>query len=83
MFYHRSWNNVSVEQFIEELASYLRWYNEERIKISVGGMSPITYRRSLGLAAGDSTKVQEDVRTPCGSLLCCKSHATNRNRPSE
>ncbi|WP_417003821.1 IS3 family transposase, partial [Adlercreutzia equolifaciens] len=34
-----------------ELDSYIRWYNEERIKLSLGGMSPVQYRKSLGLAA--------------------------------
>jgi transposase InsO family protein len=32
-------------------ASYIRWYNEKRIKISLGSLSPIEYRVSLGLAA--------------------------------
>ncbi|WP_417003816.1 IS3 family transposase, partial [Adlercreutzia equolifaciens] len=35
----------------DELDSYIRWYNEERIKLSLGGMSPVQYRKSLGLAA--------------------------------
>ncbi|HHY60261.1 MAG TPA: IS3 family transposase, partial [Clostridia bacterium] len=30
---------------------YLIWYNEERIKVSLGGMSPMEYRQSIGLAA--------------------------------
>ena len=51
MFYGRSWQNVSIDQFINELDSYLRWYNERRIKVSLGAMSPIGYRRSVGLAA--------------------------------
>ncbi len=51
MFYYRSWKNVSIDVFINELDLYLRWYNEKRIKITLGGMSPITYRRSIGLAA--------------------------------
>jgi transposase InsO family protein len=38
-------------EFIEILDEYLRWYNEERIKMSLGGKSPLEYRRSLGLAA--------------------------------
>ncbi|MDD2630766.1 MAG: IS3 family transposase, partial [Limnochordia bacterium] len=42
-FYHRSWEHVSIDEFIDELDSYLRWYNEERIKMSLGAMSPITY----------------------------------------
>lgn len=51
MFYGRSWQGVSIQQFIEELNEYLNWYNEHRIKISLGAMSPVDYRRSIGLAA--------------------------------
>ena len=48
-FYNRDWRDVTVEKFIDQLDEYLHWYSEERIKISLGGMSPIEYRRSLGL----------------------------------
>jgi putative transposase len=51
MFYGRSWAGVSIEEFIEILDRYLRWFYEKRIKISLGGRSPMEYRRSLGLAA--------------------------------
>jgi putative transposase len=44
MFYCRSWQGVSIAQFMNELDSYLRWYNEKRIKISLGAMSPMAYR---------------------------------------
>ncbi|NLO82044.1 MAG: IS3 family transposase, partial [Clostridiales bacterium] len=30
---------------------YLVWYNERRIKLSLGAISPIEYRQSLGLTA--------------------------------
>ncbi|MEI6722219.1 MAG: IS3 family transposase, partial [Betaproteobacteria bacterium] len=33
------------------LGGYIRWYNEKRIKISLGSLSPIEYRESLGLTA--------------------------------
>jgi len=36
-------------QFIDEVDAYIRWYNETRIKMSLGGRSPIEYRKSLGL----------------------------------
>ena len=49
MFYGRSWSGVSFEQFMEKLDQYIHWYNEKRIKLSLGGMSPVEYRRSLGL----------------------------------
>ncbi len=32
------------------LDAYVRWYNEKRIKGSLGYLSPIEYRESLGLA---------------------------------
>lgn len=50
MFYGYSWAGVTIDQFIEELDKYIKWYAEKRIKLSLGGMSPIDYRRSLGLA---------------------------------
>lgn len=48
MFYGRSWLSVSIDAFIGELNDYIRWYNETRIKLSLGGVSPLEYRRSLG-----------------------------------
>jgi len=51
MFYFRAWDGITIEQFINELDIYLKWYNEKRIKMSLGAMSPIEYRRSIGLAA--------------------------------
>ncbi|MEW6081725.1 MAG: IS3 family transposase [Bacillota bacterium] len=50
LFYGRSWAGVSIEEFIDRLDSYLHWYNEKRIKISLGGRSPMEYRQSLGYA---------------------------------
>jgi transposase InsO family protein len=51
MFYGHSWKEVTIKQFIEILDEYLRWYSEKRIKIYLGGMSPLAYRKSLGLIA--------------------------------
>ena len=51
MFYNRPWNGVSIEEFIDILDKYLVWYNEKRIKLSLGAMSPMEYRKSLGLMA--------------------------------
>lgn len=51
MFYARNWLSTNIEDFIAELNSYILWYNEDRIKISLGARSPIEYRRDLGLAA--------------------------------
>ncbi len=49
MFYGRSWAGVSTEEFIDMLNHYLQWYNKKRIKLSLGAMSPLEYRHSLGL----------------------------------
>jgi transposase InsO family protein len=49
MFYGKSWLNVTKEEFIKELNIYIKWYNEKRIKMSLGAMSPLEYRYSLGL----------------------------------
>lgn len=49
LFYPRDWKATTIEQFIQVVDSYIRWYNEKRIKISLGSLSPIEYRESLGL----------------------------------
>ena len=49
LFYPRKWQDTAVEQFIQIVGSYIRWYNEKRIKISLGSLSPIDYRESFGL----------------------------------
>ncbi|WP_414150638.1 IS3 family transposase [Acetobacterium carbinolicum] len=51
MFYGCSWTGVTIDQFIDQLDAYIQWYGEKRIKLSLGGMSPLNYRKSLGLVA--------------------------------
>lgn len=51
LFYPRSWQDVSVDQFMGTVDAYIRWYNEKRIKVSLGSLSPLEYRASLGIAA--------------------------------
>ena len=50
MFYNRSWAGVSIESFMVKIDNYLQWYNEKRIKLSLGGMSPAQYRKRLAIA---------------------------------
>lgn len=50
MFYDRDWESVSIQEFIFKLNEYIIWFKEKRIKMSLGGVSPMEYRRSLGLA---------------------------------
>ena len=49
MFYPRDWRSTTISQFVSALDDYVRWYNEKRIKRSLGYLSPIEYRESLGL----------------------------------
>jgi transposase InsO family protein len=49
LFYPRDWKAITIEQFVVEVDAYIRWYNEKRIKISLGSLSPVEYRKSLGL----------------------------------
>ena len=51
LFYPRDWQATTIEQFIQAVNAYIRWYNEKRIKISLGSLSPLEYRESLGLTA--------------------------------
>ncbi|WP_242949128.1 IS3 family transposase [Acetitomaculum ruminis] len=51
MFYNTDWSGVSISDFINILDDYLHWYNEVRIKQSLGYLSPMEYRRNLGLIA--------------------------------
>ena len=50
MFYGYSWQDVSIEQFIDAVDEYMHWYAEKRVKMSLGGLSPLEYRRKLGIA---------------------------------
>ena len=49
MFYPGDWKATTIEQFIKAVHDYIIWYNEKRIKISLGSLSPIEYRESLSL----------------------------------
>lgn len=49
MFYGRNWAGITLEKFICFLDWYIRWYNEKRIKLSLGAMSPVKYRQHLGI----------------------------------
>jgi putative transposase len=50
MFYNHSWSGVSIKEFIEILDQYIHWYAEKRIKVSLGGVSSVEYRKAQGLA---------------------------------
>ena len=50
MFCGRSWIEFSSDDFAQELDDHINWYNRKRIKLSLGGLSPIEYRQRLGCA---------------------------------
>ncbi|EJZ6323015.1 IS3 family transposase, partial [Salmonella enterica] len=50
MYYGREWSGVTLENFMLHVDTYIRWYNEHRIKLSPGALSPEMYRRQLGIA---------------------------------
>ena len=50
-FYPRKWQDTTIEEFMRVVDSYIHWYNEKRIKISLGSLNPLEYRESLGFAA--------------------------------
>lgn len=45
-FYERDWKGLSLHEFVRQLDRYLRC-NQERIKESLGWMSPAQHRESL------------------------------------
>ena len=44
LFYPRCWLNTTIDGFISALDSYIRWYNEASIKVTLGFRSPAEYR---------------------------------------
>lgn len=50
MFYGHDWDEYSIEEFIQEINGYMGWYCKDRIKSTLGGLSPLDYRRSIGIA---------------------------------
>ena len=50
-FHYRDWRGVDYDAFVAMLDEYIVDCNTRRIKRSLGWMSLVKYRRSLGLAA--------------------------------
>lgn len=51
MLHGRDWSHATLDDLAAAIDDYIEWYNGGRIKMSLGGMSPAEFRRSLGLAA--------------------------------
>lgn len=56
MFYGRSWQGVTLEEFIQQVNDYMTWYRDTRIKVSLGGMSPAEFRIKMGVTALDAER---------------------------
>jgi len=51
IFYGRDCTNTTLDELEAKMDGYIVWHNEKRQKRSLGSMSSLQYRRSLGLAA--------------------------------
>ena len=49
--YPERWEERTRDEVLVLIDEYIRWYNHERIKQSLGWMSPVQYRQSQGMAA--------------------------------
>lgn len=45
------WSTATLDDLEEAMRSYIEWCNARRRKRSLGGLSPMEYRESMGLAA--------------------------------
>lgn len=50
MFYGHNWDHYNINDFINEVEDYMHWYCKHRIKTTLGGLSPLDYRRRMGVA---------------------------------
>ena len=51
VFFTREWLSTTIEEFVTALDAYIRWYNDGRIKNSLGFRSPAEHRRILRIVA--------------------------------
>ena len=73
MCYRERFGSVAdLQTAIDECIHY---YNHDRIKMKLGGLSPVAYRTQAAVAW--SNHVQQTERTPsCRSKLACEGHIT-------
>jgi putative transposase len=51
IFYGRDYTNTTLDELEAKMDGHIVWHNEKRQKRSLGSMSSLQYRRSLGLVA--------------------------------
>ena len=49
MFYGRNWSNSTLDDLIQAINKYMNWYRTSRIKSTLGGLSPLEYRKRIGV----------------------------------
>jgi transposase InsO family protein len=71
MYFGEGWDRCTLAELREAVDEYLHCYNAERIKVSLGGLSPLQYRRKLGLRCMTimSNGLAADPRTPWTSVF--------------
>ena len=67
MFYGEKWDKISVEEFISIINQYMHWYRDKRIKLSLGGLSPMSIDAVLELLNSGPRKRPHPLRG-CSSL---------------
>lgn len=50
MLFAHDWLATTIDEFVQAVHAYIRWDNETRIKVSLGGLSPAAHRTSLVIA---------------------------------
>lgn len=61
MFYGRSWQGVTLDEFIQQVNEYMIWYRATRIKVSLGGMNPAEFRIKIGLGVSSNKPSVPDL----------------------
>ena len=64
--YPEKWEEHTRNEVLALVDEYIRWYNHERIKQSLGWMSPVQYRQKAKEWLRDY--LQENVRSPLSML---------------
>lgn len=50
MFYGRSWQDVTLENFMQQIEARMVWYRDERNKLSIDGLSSAEFRSKMGIS---------------------------------
>ena len=54
-----TWDDYSIDEFIQKVNDYMQWYCRDRIKTTLGGLSPLDYRRSIGVCVLKNVRMSD------------------------